>query len=158
MNAFTGMTVGMMAWVLMLVELKAYSFLDRTTMLISIYCVTVLGASIIGLALLGGGVNAASDRIVFLLGKHAMELHSEAARRHDQGEDAGAPPGIAEFIQAVANDVAAEKQSSPVQLLGMYCGTTLITTLYVVPAFWFSRLGNMCADEPSLCTPEWSQM
>jgi len=147
--------VAMMAWVLLLVELKAYSILDKTTLLISVYCVIVLGAAIIILALLGGSVNSASDRIVFLLSKHAIELHSETVRGLDRSDDAGAPPGIAEFISAVANDVATEKSSSPVQLIGMYCGTTLITTLYVIPAFWFSRVGNMCADDASLCTPDW---
>jgi hypothetical protein len=154
MNCFAGVTAAMMAYVLVFVETKQYDNLDRTQLLASVFTVVSLGSMVVLLALLGGGVNSASDRIVFLLNKHAMSLHAEAGRA-TRDEDAGAPPGVAEYVAAVASDIDADSKCQPVEMLGLYCGPSLISALYFLPAVWFSRLGNMCVDRPDLCTPHW---
>eukprot|EP00929_Paragymnodinium_shiwhaense_P108660 TRINITY_DN74983_c0_g1_i1.p1 TRINITY_DN74983_c0_g1~~TRINITY_DN74983_c0_g1_i1.p1 ORF type:complete len:757 (-),score=169.48 TRINITY_DN74983_c0_g1_i1:672-2942(-) len=102
----------------------------------------ILLACIVTLAALGDEVNEACHHHVHLLRRHRSILAckgmdkqvacSETCRR------------TADLIEAIVRDLEAQHRVQPIMLCGMYCGWTLLTSLYVLPASIIATVAEFC--------------
>mmetsp|Transcript_59185 Transcript_59185/g.155854 ORF Transcript_59185/g.155854 Transcript_59185/m.155854 type:complete len:133 (-) Transcript_59185:35-433(-) len=115
---------------------------------------TAVLACIIVLVFLGHEVNEATVRHVFLLQRQRMLLTSQRHRSAIEHLELGEEPQssdatlerIADFISVLCDDITAEHQVRPIRLLGLYCGWSLLSGLYFIPAGTLTVLFRFCSN------------
>merc|ERR1719215_197411 len=105
---------------------------------------------IVAMVFLGGEVNNSSNRHCFLLTRQRLVLASARDRRRAdarlRGEevDERETDRAVDFLDVLCQDIKAEHCVRPVKLLGVYCGYSLLSTLYVIPAMVVTSLASFC--------------
>lgn len=160
-TVFTGCVVAMLADLLLLLNTPRYrdivemNFTDLAVT--GILATSVLG-SIVTLVTLGSEVNESTQRHSFLLNRQrltAVAMCRDVARRdpsarkeisnHDL-DDIDNLEHVADFIDVLCSDIAAEHEVHPMKLIGLYCGYSLLSTVYFVPAYVISQILGFCFD------------
>eukprot|EP00930_Biecheleria_cincta_P055310 TRINITY_DN4163_c0_g1_i3.p1 TRINITY_DN4163_c0_g1~~TRINITY_DN4163_c0_g1_i3.p1 ORF type:complete len:716 (+),score=109.93 TRINITY_DN4163_c0_g1_i3:26-2149(+) len=160
-TVFTGCALAMLADLLLLLHVPSYresvdmNFTDLAVT--GTLAISVLG-SIVTLVALGSEVNGSTHRHSFLLNRQrlaAIAMCRDVSRRDpaDRKEissvdldDTHNLAEVADFIDVLCSDIAAEHEVHPVKLIGLYCGYSLLSTIYVVPSYVISQVVTFCTD------------
>lgn len=108
------------------------------------------------LAVLGEQVNGASAYHQVLLRKQRLAILSQhhlgsgekgqAAEAEDEGAAAAGS-----LLEMLCTDLAETQVAEPVTLLGLYCGYSLLSLLYVVPLTMVFWVGEFCMNDMEKC-------
>lgn len=112
-----------------------------------------VGAAIMFMAFFGQDVNDSTYHHIALLSRQRMILvadqNIQLAEAMQEGI-AGCPdPNVEQAtlqIESLCEDLKAYHDARPVRLLGMYCGYSLVSALYFVPATMLVRTATFCSD------------
>jgi len=161
---FFGVILGLTGWLLLLIETRMNSLINRTLLVIVLVGLLVLGSIIVTLAFIGESINGGADRLVYLLGKHSQTIETAAKARRlcryagvthgytvETPEEAEAMLSSAELIATCVADISCEGVQEPVKLLGYRCGVGMLAALYIIPVILFQRIAGYCQEEPYMC-------
>jgi len=120
---------------------------------------TLFIAYVIAMVFMGQDINDSAGRHVLLLSRQRLQLtysrYEKAFAVAGEGEEArdtGRAELLSDYLDAVAADIQAETQVDPVRLLGLYCGYSLLASMYFIPVFVVSSVVSFCAsDEGGRC-------
>lgn len=126
--------------------------MQKLVVFASIFATT--GVSILLLAFFGNEVNDATYNHIALLQRHRMVLlsdqHIQAVEAEERGEEAKIDPKIecaVYQLEALCEDLEGYHAARPVRLLGLYCGYSLLTSLYFLPATLIVTAASFCSKE-----------
>merc|ERR1712048_1417298 len=101
--------------------------------------------SIVVLVGMGGEVNDVPSRHVFLLTRQRLMLTNMATDPAVAHEfDSESLDSTTNAIDVLCADIAAQHEVHPVRLLGLYCGYSLLSTIYFIPAYVVSSVITYC--------------
>jgi len=123
--------------------------------LLTLFPAACVEICIISQVILGHCVNQAADHHSFLLNRHRLVLMSArqrtaadaVARGGDVPSNDDSLQRAIEFLEVLTADIDGEHRSNPVKLVGLYCGYSLLSVLYVIPFGVLTSLFNFCVQE-----------
>lgn len=145
--AATGVFIG---WTLLVIEAKLNKLLSPTLLMTALIPSVTIGSAIVTLAVLGEGVNTATSRFSYLIQKQKIAIQATTLQgcARDEIEKTSR---AREFLDSIVSDIAVEQQEYPMKLLGMKCGVSLLSALYVIPFYVGSRIAKLCSERPDVC-------